>query len=147
MDRIRLTWCKIWEMLKQNFIGVGLHSNIQIALYAIDQLKQLSIKFLQVFVVVVMVGRNKSSHNSTSRRISWSPSRSSFKSRNTTKSKSTSCRASPCSRNAATTTSSRAGSTLCIHHTHRVIISIILRALDEEVKTFTELSVQVYINV
>jgi len=39
MDRIRLTWTKLWAMLKDHFILAGKCKNLQIALYAIDQLK------------------------------------------------------------------------------------------------------------
>jgi brefeldin A-inhibited guanine nucleotide-exchange protein len=47
MNRIRLVWGKIWACLKSHFSQAGLHHNQYIAMFAIDSLKQLAIKFLQ----------------------------------------------------------------------------------------------------
>lgn len=47
MNRIRLVWGKIWACLKAHFSHAGLHHNQYIAMFAIDSLKQLAIKFLQ----------------------------------------------------------------------------------------------------
>ena len=45
--RPRLAWTKLWSVLAIHFTTVGVHSNHALAMYAIDSLKQLSIKFLQ----------------------------------------------------------------------------------------------------
>jgi brefeldin A-inhibited guanine nucleotide-exchange protein len=44
--RSRMTWSAIWNTLSQFFTLVGCHSNTALAMYAIDSLKQLSVKFL-----------------------------------------------------------------------------------------------------
>lgn len=44
--RLRMEWTNIWKFLEEHFTGVGLHDNTALAMYAIDSLKQLSIKFL-----------------------------------------------------------------------------------------------------
>lgn len=46
-SRSRMDWARIWKCLAGHFSTVGLHDNQAVALYAIDSLKQLSIKFLQ----------------------------------------------------------------------------------------------------
>lgn len=46
-SRPRLQWGRIWSLLAAHFTSVGLHENAALAMYAIDSLKQLSIKFLQ----------------------------------------------------------------------------------------------------
>eukprot|EP01038_Epipyxis_sp_PR26KG_P008429 gene8429-11403_t len=46
-SRSRMDWTNIWTLLASHFSLVGLHENQQIAMYSIDSLKQLSIKFLQ----------------------------------------------------------------------------------------------------
>lgn len=46
MDRIRLVWGRIWNVLSEFFITVGLLRNLRVALYVIDSLRQLSMKFL-----------------------------------------------------------------------------------------------------
>lgn len=45
--RSRVEWANIWKLLADHFSMVGLHENHFLAMYAIDSLKQLSIKFLQ----------------------------------------------------------------------------------------------------
>lgn len=47
MDRIRLVWTRIWNILADHFIKVGCNSNATIAMYAVDSLKQLAMKFLE----------------------------------------------------------------------------------------------------
>mmetsp|Transcript_25861 Transcript_25861/g.43279 ORF Transcript_25861/g.43279 Transcript_25861/m.43279 type:complete len:1714 (+) Transcript_25861:76-5217(+) len=47
MGRIRLVWSKIWSHLGDFFISAGCHPNMSIAMYAIDSLRQLSMKFLE----------------------------------------------------------------------------------------------------
>ncbi|KAI8465270.1 MAG: hypothetical protein J3K34DRAFT_525495 [Monoraphidium minutum] len=47
MGRIRLVWGRIWAVLSEYFIAVGCHSNLAVAMYAVDSLRQLSMKFLE----------------------------------------------------------------------------------------------------
>eukprot|EP01025_Chloroclados_australasicus_P037318 TRINITY_DN3805_c0_g1_i5.p1 TRINITY_DN3805_c0_g1~~TRINITY_DN3805_c0_g1_i5.p1 ORF type:complete len:1288 (-),score=132.71 TRINITY_DN3805_c0_g1_i5:189-4052(-) len=47
MMRIRLVWSRIWAILTDFFVAVGCHNNLQIAMYAVDSLRQLSMKFLE----------------------------------------------------------------------------------------------------
>ena len=44
--RPRAVWSRAWRTLSNFFTTVGCHSNQSIAMYAIDSLKQLSMKFL-----------------------------------------------------------------------------------------------------
>jgi brefeldin A-inhibited guanine nucleotide-exchange protein len=46
-SRSRVDWSNMWSLLAQHFAMVGLHSNQNVGMYAIDSLKQLSVKFLQ----------------------------------------------------------------------------------------------------
>lgn len=45
--RPRIAWTQLWSVLAMHFTTVGVHGNHALAMYAIDSLKQLSIKFLQ----------------------------------------------------------------------------------------------------
>ena len=47
MNRVRLVWGKIWKVLAAHFTRVGCHSNQNIAMFAIDSLRQLAYKFLE----------------------------------------------------------------------------------------------------
>ncbi|OQV16896.1 Brefeldin A-inhibited guanine nucleotide-exchange protein 2 [Hypsibius exemplaris] len=47
MDRIRLQWSRIWQVLGEHFNQVGCKHNEEIACFAIDSLRQLSMKFLE----------------------------------------------------------------------------------------------------
>ena len=47
MGRIRLVWSRIWMILSDFFIQVGCQSNLQLSMYAVDSLRQLSMKFLE----------------------------------------------------------------------------------------------------
>ncbi|KAG2453172.1 hypothetical protein HYH02_002496 [Chlamydomonas schloesseri] len=47
MTRIRLVWSRIWAVLSEYFIAVGCHSNLPLAMYAVDALRQLAMKFLE----------------------------------------------------------------------------------------------------
>ena len=47
MPRVRLVWARIWEVLGEFFTDVGQHPNLSIAMYAVDSLRQLSMKFLE----------------------------------------------------------------------------------------------------
>jgi hypothetical protein len=39
---IRLVWSRIWAVLSQYFSAVGCHSNLAVAMYAVDSLRQVS---------------------------------------------------------------------------------------------------------
>jgi brefeldin A-inhibited guanine nucleotide-exchange protein len=47
MERIRLQWSRIWAVLGNHFNVVGSNQSQQIAIFAVDSLKQLSLKFLE----------------------------------------------------------------------------------------------------
>ncbi len=44
--RGRLVWAGIWETLSGHFSEIGAHENPQLAMYAIDSLRQLAVKFM-----------------------------------------------------------------------------------------------------
>jgi brefeldin A-inhibited guanine nucleotide-exchange protein len=46
-NRIRIVWLKIWKVLAEHFTFAGCHDNKRVAMYAIDSLRQLSVKFLE----------------------------------------------------------------------------------------------------
>jgi hypothetical protein len=39
---VRLVWSRIWAVLSQYFSAVGCHSNLAVAMYAVDSLRQVS---------------------------------------------------------------------------------------------------------
>ncbi|KAF0682844.1 Aste57867_25067 [Aphanomyces stellatus] len=45
--RSRVVWASVWKVLTRHFTTIGCHDNLGIAMYAIDSLKQLSMKFLE----------------------------------------------------------------------------------------------------
>ncbi|KAL8238447.1 hypothetical protein R6Q59_015014 [Mikania micrantha] len=47
MDRIRLVWTSIWNVLSDFFVTIGCSENLSIAIFAMDSLRQLSMKFLE----------------------------------------------------------------------------------------------------
>jgi len=47
MDRIRLEFAKIWNIIQQHFIQVGCHSDMHVASFAIDSLRQLTMKYFE----------------------------------------------------------------------------------------------------
>ncbi|CAA2985242.1 brefeldin A-inhibited guanine nucleotide-exchange 2-like [Olea europaea subsp. europaea] len=47
MNRIRLVWSKIWIVLSDFFVTIGCSENLSIAIFAMDSLRQLSMKFLE----------------------------------------------------------------------------------------------------
>ncbi|XP_069166610.1 brefeldin A-inhibited guanine nucleotide-exchange protein 1 isoform X3 [Procambarus clarkii] len=47
MGRIRLQWSRIWEVLGEHFNKVGCNPNEEIAVFAVDSLRQLSMKFIE----------------------------------------------------------------------------------------------------
>ena len=47
MMRIRIVWTKIWAILSDFFVEVSQHPNLSIAMYSVDSLRQLAMKFLE----------------------------------------------------------------------------------------------------
>ncbi|CAG9087309.1 Brefeldin A-inhibited guanine nucleotide-exchange protein 1 [Plutella xylostella] len=47
MGRIRLQWSRIWQVLGEHFNKVGCSSNEDISFFAVDSLRQLSMKFIE----------------------------------------------------------------------------------------------------
>uniref|UniRef100_A0AC35TRP5 SEC7 domain-containing protein n=1 Tax=Rhabditophanes sp. KR3021 TaxID=114890 RepID=A0AC35TRP5_9BILA len=47
MDRIRIEWSKIWQILGEHFNLAGCNENETVSHFAIDALKQLALKFLE----------------------------------------------------------------------------------------------------
>ncbi|KAJ3414515.1 guanine nucleotide exchange protein for ADP-robosylation factor [Chytridiales sp. JEL 0842] len=48
MKRIRVEWSNIWAILGEHFNQVGCHSNTQVCFFALDKLRQLAMKFLEL---------------------------------------------------------------------------------------------------
>jgi len=47
MNRVRLIWSRVWNVLAAHFTKVGCDKSPHISMYAIDSLKQLAMKFLE----------------------------------------------------------------------------------------------------
>ncbi|KAJ4966640.1 hypothetical protein NE237_018489 [Protea cynaroides] len=47
MSRIRLVWSRIWSVLSDFFVAVGLSENLSVAIFVMDSLRQLAMKFLE----------------------------------------------------------------------------------------------------
>ncbi|KAF5286690.1 hypothetical protein FQA39_LY16173 [Lamprigera yunnana] len=47
MGRIRLQWSRIWQVLGEHFNAVGCNQNEDISFFAVDSLRQLSMKFIE----------------------------------------------------------------------------------------------------
>ncbi|XP_041112356.1 brefeldin A-inhibited guanine nucleotide-exchange protein 2-like isoform X1 [Polyodon spathula] len=47
MNRIRLQWSRIWQVIGDHFNKVGCNPNEDVAVFAVDSLRQLSMKFLE----------------------------------------------------------------------------------------------------
>ncbi|XAR51125.1 hypothetical protein NMG60_11005668 [Bertholletia excelsa] len=47
MARIRMVWARIWSVLATHFIYAGSHPDEKVAMYAIDSLRQLGMKYLE----------------------------------------------------------------------------------------------------
>lgn len=45
--RSRVVWATTWKVLSRHFTTIGCHDNLSVAMYAIDSLRQLSMKFLE----------------------------------------------------------------------------------------------------
>ncbi|KAJ3328889.1 guanine nucleotide exchange protein for ADP-robosylation factor [Blyttiomyces sp. JEL0837] len=48
MKRIRVEWSNIWAILGDHFNQVGCHPNTQVCFFALDKLRQLAMKFLEL---------------------------------------------------------------------------------------------------
>lgn len=48
MNRIRFEWSNIWEVLGGHFDRVGCHNNMNIVFFALDSLRQLSMRFMEI---------------------------------------------------------------------------------------------------
>eukprot|EP00898_Chlorokybus_atmophyticus_P005745 jgi/Chlat1/6171/Chrsp41S05714 len=47
MQRIRMVWARIWVVVAELFIEVGCHASASVAMYAVDSLRQLAVKYLE----------------------------------------------------------------------------------------------------
>jgi brefeldin A-inhibited guanine nucleotide-exchange protein len=47
MNRVRIVWSRLWAILGDHLTSIALSSNASLSMFAIDSLKQLSIKFLE----------------------------------------------------------------------------------------------------
>ena len=47
MERIRFVWSRIWVIMANHFVKVACHKNLKVAMYAVDSLRQLAVKFLE----------------------------------------------------------------------------------------------------
>lgn len=45
--RPRLVWAQVWELMSDFFVNLACHNNQMVSIFAIDSLKQLSLKFLE----------------------------------------------------------------------------------------------------
>lgn len=48
MDRVRFEWSNIWGVLGEHFNQVGCHTNMNIVFFALDSLRQLSMRFMEI---------------------------------------------------------------------------------------------------
>lgn len=48
MTRVRIEWARIWEVLGQHFNQVGCHTNTNVVFFALDSLRQLSMRFMEI---------------------------------------------------------------------------------------------------
>lgn len=48
MTRVRIEWTRIWEVLGEHFNQVGCHNNTAIVFFALDSLRQLSMRFMEI---------------------------------------------------------------------------------------------------
>ena len=47
MNRIRLVWSRIWKVLSDFFVSVGLSENLSVAIFVMDSFRLLAMKFLE----------------------------------------------------------------------------------------------------
>jgi brefeldin A-inhibited guanine nucleotide-exchange protein len=48
MTRVRIEWSKIWDVLGEHFNQVGCHTNTAVVFFALDSLRQLSMRFMEI---------------------------------------------------------------------------------------------------
>ena len=48
MTRVRIEWARIWEVLGDHFNKVGCHTNTAVVFFALDSLRQLSMRFMEI---------------------------------------------------------------------------------------------------
>ncbi|KAK5101942.1 guanine nucleotide exchange protein for ADP-robosylation factor [Lithohypha guttulata] len=48
MTRVRIEWSRIWDVLGDHFNQVGCHNNTAVVFFALDSLRQLSMRFLEL---------------------------------------------------------------------------------------------------
>ncbi|KAL8743792.1 MAG: hypothetical protein Q9190_003887 [Brigantiaea leucoxantha] len=48
MTRVRFEWSNIWQVLGEHFNDVGCHTNTHVVFFALDSLRQLSMRFLEL---------------------------------------------------------------------------------------------------
>jgi len=48
MTRVRFEWSNIWQVLGEHFNEVGCHSNTHVVFFALDSLRQLSMRFMEL---------------------------------------------------------------------------------------------------
>jgi brefeldin A-inhibited guanine nucleotide-exchange protein len=48
MNRVRFEWTAIWDVLGDHFNRVGCHNNMNIVFFALDSLRQLSMRFMEI---------------------------------------------------------------------------------------------------
>jgi brefeldin A-inhibited guanine nucleotide-exchange protein len=48
LTRVRFEWTNIWQVLGSHFSQVGCHTNTAVVFFALDSLRQLSMKFLEI---------------------------------------------------------------------------------------------------
>ncbi|KAI9681581.1 MAG: guanine nucleotide exchange protein for ADP-robosylation factor [Trizodia sp. TS-e1964] len=48
MTRVRFEWTNIWQVLGEHFNQVGCHTNTNVVFFALDSLRQLSMRFLEI---------------------------------------------------------------------------------------------------
>lgn len=48
MTRVRIEWSKIWDVLGDHFNQVGCHNNTAVVFFALDSLRQLSMRFMEL---------------------------------------------------------------------------------------------------
>uniref|UniRef100_A0A093URP6 Protein transport protein SEC7 n=1 Tax=Talaromyces marneffei PM1 TaxID=1077442 RepID=A0A093URP6_TALMA len=48
MTRVRIEWSRIWEILGRHFNEVGCQSNTNVVFFALDSLRQLSMRFMEI---------------------------------------------------------------------------------------------------
>ncbi|KAF7194309.1 Protein transport protein SEC7 [Pseudocercospora fuligena] len=48
MTRVRFEWTNIWQILGQHFIDVGCHNNTHVVHFALNSLRQLSMRFMEI---------------------------------------------------------------------------------------------------